>query len=338
MSWRVVRVILPIMLFLPLAAWAQEAEGDRPLHFVSSEQLDFGLLFQATGDIQWDRPEAGNGFGIDAARISASGRFVERWFYKAQVDFIRSPVLLDLRLSYHLTPRLTVNAGLFKAPFGAETLTSSSRLDFVRRSRVAGLAPGRQIGLDASVQLSEALQLRAGAFNGNGRTLTGNDDQTLLYATRLEYERGSLRAGVNGSFEQETRPARIDESRGVWKAGADLRYETARFLVAAEATYSDRTFDEAGELMDDAFGYFLTLGLAPFTRSTMLLARWDYYDGYDYVVEEGFLLNEEEGSHLLILGANHTFADAVRGQVGYVFPLDESSWNHRLTFLLQFAL
>jgi phosphate-selective porin OprO/OprP len=70
----------------------------------------------------------------------------------------------DVFLNYKALPGVQIQGGHFKPPFGLDENTSSSRLDFVYRSRAAtGLAPGRALGVMAHGRAG-TLRYEAGVF------------------------------------------------------------------------------------------------------------------------------------------------------------------------------
>lgn len=81
-----------------------------------------------------------------------------------------------------------VDLGQFKAPVSRQALLSDSRLGFVEKPDLAGLAPDRQLGLAATLTAPGApwLVVTGGVFDGEGKNQGGNVDQRFLWAGRVE--------------------------------------------------------------------------------------------------------------------------------------------------------
>ncbi len=81
-----------------------------------------------------------------------------------------------------------VEAGQFKAPVSRQALLSDSRLGFVDKPELASLAPDRQLGAMATLNVPHApmARLSAGLWNGEGVNQGGNVDEHFLFAGRAE--------------------------------------------------------------------------------------------------------------------------------------------------------
>ena len=81
-----------------------------------------------------------------------------------------------------------IDAGQFKAPVSRQALLSDSRIAFVEKAELAGLAPERQLGVAATVEIPGApwLVVAGGLFNGEGQGQGSNVDQRFLWAGRVE--------------------------------------------------------------------------------------------------------------------------------------------------------
>lgn len=115
--------------------------------------------------------------------------------YELQLNWPDSAnVLEDANLDYDFTDgkrALRLKAGQFKAPFSYQQLTSSGNQQLVDRSILdAFFVPARQVGVQAWGQFGPAaiadfLDWRVGVFNGNGRTVSANDNDELQYVGRV---------------------------------------------------------------------------------------------------------------------------------------------------------
>ncbi len=123
---------------------------------------------------------------IRRARLAVSGQIVDDVKYKLMVDATGDDILRDAEISYVKFPAASVTVGQFKAPFGQEELTSSSRIHTIERSVVSNaITPTRQIGAMLHGELFNGfLEYSGGAFNGNGLN-TKNDDNDFMYVGRL---------------------------------------------------------------------------------------------------------------------------------------------------------
>ena len=102
--------------------------------------------------------------------------------------------LEDANLDYDLTggkKLFRLKAGQFKAPFSHQQLTSSGNQQLVDRSILdSAFAPARQIGLQVWGQVGpetvpDFVDWRFGVFNGNGRTVSANDNDDFEYVGRV---------------------------------------------------------------------------------------------------------------------------------------------------------
>jgi hypothetical protein len=123
------------------------------------------------------------------------------WIYSKDLTFelqLNWPdstnVLEDANLDYDFTAGkklFRLKAGQFKAPFSQQQLTSSGNQQLVDRSILdAFYVPARQIGVQVwgqfgSQAVPDFVDWRVGAFNGNGRTVSANDNDTLEYVARV---------------------------------------------------------------------------------------------------------------------------------------------------------
>lgn len=158
-----------------------------------------------------------DGFAIHDARLRASGEvgIVFDYFVQAEYDEAREELrLLDARLTLPIMPELEVDLGQFRAPFGKEALRGKGDITFVDRAQISRLVPpGRQVGLQLSGETMEGrLTYRAGAFNGNGRTFT-NENDALLWAGRVQfnnlgasefYDELVVEVGANAAFSEDS--------------------------------------------------------------------------------------------------------------------------------------
>lgn len=288
-----------------------------------------GVLLQSIASLESEAPDGNNGFTLAKARVNVIGQVEGGWDYLVQTDFASSLSLLDARIRYGSNARLGITTGMYKVPFSREWLTSAAKIDFVKRSQVvSALSPKRDVGLTVRATPGNAFKLRAGIFNGNGRSLTGNDNNRLLYVTRIEYAPGQptnlLTTGVNLSYNQAGKTP--DDHRQLL-VGADLRTTLQSFLISAEAIYAEQTHSTTADIR--SFGYHVTAG---YTLSTELfqqvLLRLDRYSP-DV---------EADALTLIVAGYNINPVDVVGVQLNYVFPTHNRPFDHhQLLMDLQFA-
>lgn len=290
-----------------------------------------GFLQQTVVDYQQERSMSGNnGFNVSNFRLKLYGELDGGFGYFFQTNFIQSPAILDAKIYYRYSRRLTIDAGLFKAPFSSEYLVSAADIDFVNRAQmVNAMNIGRQIGVQLrSSILEDLLALKVGAFNGNGFGENNNDNNNLLYAGRLEYQNNlklanadvKLNAGVNGAFSKDNRLsllggalANFTGKRNLW--GADLRLTSGKWLLAAEYLSGEYKPETGSTIKPD--GYHLTAGMMV-TSKSQILARWDSFDS-------GF---QNGNTDLIIYGYNFWPTKVSELQLNYIINSDMKEFKH----------
>lgn len=199
---RTVRTLLCLTLIAaPTIAAADDADDAAP----APPPKDGELVWKAGGYVQsqlrvrQDDPVAAadeNGFRVRRARVTAHAtrRFgAVELSTELEAELTPDFQLLDAYVSATSClahdGRWRVDVGQVKAPVSRQTLLSDSRLGFVDKPELAGLAPDRQLGALATLAVPHLphLRLAAGLFNGEGRNLGGNVDQHFLYAGRVEF-------------------------------------------------------------------------------------------------------------------------------------------------------
>jgi phosphate-selective porin len=304
---------------------------------VGDGTLTVGALVQA--DAYLGDP-SGDAFRARSARLRLGGE-VNSLQYVIQTDFSSSSVLLDAFARLPLTNRLRLTAGLFKAPFSAEILTSRANIRFAERARVVNaLAPGRQAGVTlGGPVLPDRLSVTIGAFNGTGG-LTPNDNDHFLYVGRVEGRipvgEDPLRIGTNAAYSVDDdvglgRLARPNYAGTRLLFGVDAGYETERWFAEAELETAALDPDENEASIptsSDPFGFYLAGGVnvAP---DHQLLARFDQFDP-DVPAQ---VTPDDQ----VTLGYNYEPTSVLRVVLNYQTPADELS-DGFFTARLQVAL
>lgn len=177
----------------PAAAPAEDApEEPGALHWKAGGYLQPQLRLRQDDPVA---PADENGFRVRRARVTAeASRHYGCLTFSAALEAELTPdfSLLDASVGAG-APTVgdgawRIEAGQLKAPVSRQALLSDSRLGFVDKAELASLAPERQIGALATVDVPYApgLRVQGGLFNGEGRNLGGNVDQRFLYAARVE--------------------------------------------------------------------------------------------------------------------------------------------------------
>ena len=322
-------VVVVIATFTPLFAipsLAQDDTATEPLfdrleQNVKSDVFNVGLVLQTVADLAWSRDATTpgrNGFSIPAARLKLNGTLDYGFDYLVQTDFTRSPVLLDLRLSYHLTNYLTIDAGLFKAPFSAEFLIPLPNIDFVNRSQaVSRFRPGRQVGVSLAGTTRDAkLGYRVGVFNGNGGVLGGNDNNGLMLVARAAtypgVSEGSLEIGINFAYNEDNTGTLVGDRTVL---GADFRREWDSWLVSGELVWND--IDPIAGPERNPYGYHVTVGYMIEPGRHQILGRWDSLD-----LDAGPSIVDQD---YIILGYNFWPSRAFELQINYLIPTADAA-------------
>lgn len=311
----------------PIAAQLNEA--------LKKPYFSVGMILQVVGDGQIERVAGGNnGFNISNMRLSFSGELDKKFGYFLNTNFINSPAILDAKMYLRFNENATFTAGLFKAPFSKEFLTSAAGIDMVNRSQVvSSFAPGRQIGMQIGTK-SDILSIDAGVFNGNGYGGNNNDGDDFMFASRLgitpSMNNGTLEAGFNIAYSKDS-AVRILGSTFRGKRtlmGGDIRLTIEKLLLAGEFIFADL---ESGFSPNSSsfnpFGFHLTGGIMV-NDNNQLLFRVDQID-FDA---------PNASNTLLIFGYNLWPTSLTELQVNYIINTDLSEFKyHQLLINAQVA-
>jgi hypothetical protein len=130
--------------------------------------------------------------GIKRARLKVGGHSFIPWFkYYLEYELFSSN-LLDFRLMYEKLPWLKIKVGQWKVQYNRERIISSGKQQTMERSILTrAFTVDRQQGVSVFGHLEgEGLanfNYWLSVFMGTGRGSTGNDDNHLMYMSRLQW-------------------------------------------------------------------------------------------------------------------------------------------------------
>ena len=207
-------------------------------------------------------PEVGDDKG--SFRLRRMKTKFEGWVYTKDLTYEfqinaadSSNILEDANVNYDFTQgkkAFQLKGGQFKVPFGRQELTSSGSQQFVDRSAVSNtFARGRDIGVQLwGAPLAGRLDWRVGVFNGNGRTVSANDNDKFQYNARLTWAPLGDPKYSESDFESTDRPlfalAANYESND--RQGATTGIDADREITGYDAVFKFKGFSLFGELFD----------------------------------------------------------------------------------------
>jgi len=278
---------------------------------------------------QETRTAAGqNGFSIANFRLKLYGDLDGGFAYCFQTNFLKSPGILDGYIPYTPLTDITIDAGLMKAPFSKEYLTSAADIDFVNRSQViSALNLGRQVGLKVRGVIGDGvLKYSTGIFNGNNNP-NGNNDASFLVAGRIslfpfgQSENEKLEIGINGGRSKEEIIQNFflfNVTRNI--AGVDFRWTHDRLLLSGEYVMTEYRSSAAAIIRPE--GFHVTGGYAV-TNNSQILIRYDSYRPHGLGVD----------SDMIVAGYNLWPTSVTGIQANILFPTNNTVTN-KLQLLL----
>jgi phosphate-selective porin len=145
-------------------------------------------------------------FRLRRARIGAWGDISPDFDFKIMGDFGQGDGVsssrsdfsgTDIFINWHTFPEFNIKLGQFDTPFGMEQFCIPDMMTLTpERSAVTeALRPERQIGVmvwgnpfaNILPEHKNLVTYYLGVFNGNGRNITANDNDSFMYMGRLEF-------------------------------------------------------------------------------------------------------------------------------------------------------
>lgn len=347
-------LLLALILFAPSTALAQfEAQ---PVHV--GALIRTGLWLQPSssgvtnGFEMWDaRANIGGSIGL-VFDYWVEGAFETQSFDTGTFGQEKSGfTLLDAKLTIPIIPELGVSIGQFKTPFSREFILYKSDIQFVERSQaVLALAPGRQLGLQlAGSALGTRLWYAAGMFNGNGRTLS-NDNNAFMWMGRVQfntvgdiefYEDLVVQIGANAAFSRDSavdlgpvgllgQPpisgSSFEGDRFLWGFDAELSYRGI-FLNGEylQGRFTPSELQEGTPIVPEpeatvASGYYIEGGYSLWGAIEGVI-RYDRYQPADAGPQDALI----PASQFLVTGINIYPGFFAKIGLQYTFGLDDST-------------
>lgn len=182
--------------------------------------------------------------------------------YELQIDSAAGGnILQDANVNYDLTKgkkAAMLKVGQYKVPFGRQELTSSGSQQFVDRSLVSNaFARGRDIGVQLwGTPNGGKLDWRVGVFNGNGRTVSRNDNDDLQLNARLQWAPLGDPKYSEGDFDSSDRPlfsvaANFEaNTREIAASGSTPAHQNEQTITGFDALFKYKGFSLFAELFD----------------------------------------------------------------------------------------
>jgi phosphate-selective porin len=253
-------------------------------------------------------------FYLRRARLNASGRFLEEFDFRAELDLAGSLAntsglraqMTDGYINWNRHPAANLRIGQFKTPFGFEQLYSDPRLFTLERTLVNDrLTVSRQLGVQVGGDLLDRrLTYAVGAFNGNGVNNNFNDDDRFMVVGRVAgvpwrgrllgqsaswalggdgYTSDDTNLAMAGEFGFDSTPSTPDRdnlfSGRRRAAGLDTQLLAGRLEIWAE--YLRVRFEPDSARPDDRFdsdGWYVQAAYYVVPQRLQVVAKFDTFD------------------------------------------------------------
>jgi phosphate-selective porin len=314
-----------VSLVALLAAGSGFAEEKKPSPAVTALQsLKLSGYAQVFG-VVWDRGT--DTFSLRRARVALAGEIVKNLKFKLNVDFVKSPTLLDAEIEFTPTTIAGARFGQFRVPFSLESFTSTSDLDMVNRASVVeALAPGRDnlsSGRDVGVVLFGSrswLEYTLGFVNGAGINKPDTNSHKDFSGRVVLRPFGFLAVGGSLYLGRQT--------------VVDGEPLVVRNKEGLEAVFIIKGFSLKGEYIharDDLVsksGWYAQAGYFALPGKIQALVRYDTLD-LDRAVPDN-------GTSVIAVGVNWFIAGKTKLQLNYEIHRLEAGGRDRSGLMAQF--
>jgi len=315
------------VLVLVLLAGASAAAQDKDKKESPSLGVSKALKLSGWTQVQYVDWKTGvDSFSLRRSRWTLGGDVLKNLHYKIQIDFAKTPTLLDATMDYEFSKAFLVRAGQFIIPFSLENVTGTADLDMINRSvPEERLAPGRDNsaqGRDIGVSVFGTYSMvdyTAAVLNGSGINKADVNDQKDL-AGRVVF-RPLEHLAVGGSVYLGKQSATADAplvKRD--KAGLELALIYPRVSLKAEYFYAK----------DDAIsrdGWYVQGGYFFLPKKVQALLKAEALDTNRHL--DGDRINRYTA------GVNWFIAGRTKLQINYEIYDGELGKNDNQAFLAQ---
>jgi phosphate-selective porin len=267
-----------------------------------------------------------DGLAIRRSRFTLTGDLLKNVRFKATVDLVKSPILIDAQVDFILHEAASIRVGQFKVPFSLEMTTSSGELDLVNRSQpVNKLSPsldinggGRDIG---AVVFGKAafLEYTLGLFNGAGANKADTNDAKDLAGRLIVHPLSFLSLGASfydGSYAASPGSASFVRDR----VGVDLALIHGPVSLKADFIQA-----EDGDTLRR--GWYVQGGYAFLSKVLQSVVRFDSFD------PDGAVSGDRLDTWTV--GLNWFLAERTKVQVNYELMKNQAGGTAGRTLLIQ---
>jgi phosphate-selective porin OprO and OprP len=181
-----------------------------------------------------DTASTADNFELRRARLGVKGKFAKDFKYEI-VGNLPGTATVDIAyIDYAKYDQAQIRVGKFKQPFGLEQLTSSNNIDFMERSYVDQLVPGKKIGAMAFGEPKPGFTYAGSVFAMNDTEQDAKNDKasfagraTLNFAQFAGNKDMIAHVGLAGfDSEYNITPSNSSASGGADNRGSFLAYRT----------------------------------------------------------------------------------------------------------------
>jgi phosphate-selective porin OprO/OprP len=215
----------------------ESANGRNSIQLTGRIHLDYrqnNLDVYNTDFNDRDGSTAADAFELRRARLGVKGKFAKDFKYEI-VGNLPGTATVDIAyIDYAKYDQAQIRVGKFKQPFGLEQLTSSNNIDFMERSYVDQLVPGKKIGAMAFGEPKPGFTYAGSVFSMNDTEQDSKNDKasfagraTLNFAQFAGNKDMIAHVGLAGfDSEYNITPTNSSGSGGATTQGTFLSYRT----------------------------------------------------------------------------------------------------------------
>jgi phosphate-selective porin OprO and OprP len=181
-----------------------------------------------------DTASTADNFELRRARLGVKGKFAKDFKYEIVGNLPGTATVDVAYIDYAKYDQAQIRVGKFKQPFGLEQLTSSNNIDFMERSYVDQLVPGKKIGAMAFGEPKPGFTYAGSVFAMNDTEQDAKNDKasfagraTLNFAQFAGNKDMIAHVGLAGfDSEYNITPSNSSASGGATTRGTFLSYRT----------------------------------------------------------------------------------------------------------------